>query len=109
MVPPGVRVFDAMTKSDEASAVYVEPSHVMTGASAVSMAEAVPKNCVLVPMTAKLVPSGMEMGVLETVIVPPGANVWPAMTNWEAVFAVYVEPANFNMARLEDGAEVARD
>ena len=76
MMPPGVRVWDAMTKSDEASAVYVEPSNVKTGASAVEgLAEAVPRNWVLEPMTAKLVPWGMEMTVEEAVIVPPGVKV----------------------------------
>ena len=60
----------------------------MTGASAVRAAEAEARNWVLEPMTAMLVPEGMEMVVPEGVIVPPGVRVWPAMMNWEAAFAV---------------------
>ena len=62
----------------------------MTGASTVgTVAEAVARVCVLVPMRAmSLVPLGMEIWVPEAVIVPPGIKVWPAMTNWEAVLAV---------------------
>ena len=87
MMPPGVRVSEAMMKSDEASAVYVTPSQVRTGASSVD-GEAVARVWVLVPMTAMSVPVGREMVVPEAVIVPPGARVWPAMKKCEALFAV---------------------
>ena len=89
ITPPGVSVCPLIMKSDEASAVYVWPSNVITGASVV-MADAEPRDWVLLPMTANAgaVPAASEMGVSEMVMAPPGVSVWPAMTNWEAAFAV---------------------
>ena len=64
-----------------------------------TVAGAVARLCVLVPMRAmSLVPLGIEIWVPAAVIVPPGVKVWPAMTNWEAEFAVYVEPAKVSRA-----------
>ncbi len=89
MTPPGVSVCPLIMKTDEASAVYGWPSNVITGASVV-MANAEPRDWVLLPMTANAgaVPAASEMGVPERVMAPPGVSVWPAMTNWEAAFAV---------------------
>lgn len=99
MIPPGVRVWPSMIKSEEASAVYVWPSKVITGAS-VMIAEALPRDWVLLPMTAKAgaVPAASEIGVPDTVIEPPGVSVCPPMMNWAAAFAVYVEPSNVRTA-----------
>ena len=54
-------------------------------------------------MTANLPSRASEMGVPETVIVPPGVNVRLAIRKSDAAFAVYVEPANV----IISGPEVA--
>ena len=96
MTPPGVSVCPSMMKSDDASAVYVEPSNVSTGA-AVTMA-ALPRDCVLLPMTAIAPPDGKEIGVPETVIAAPCANVCPSIMKSDDASAVYDEPSNESTA-----------
>ena len=89
--PPGVRVWPATTNCEAVLAVYVEPAKVMTAAFSVADVDA--STWVLPATTATSADGCSDIGVLATVICPPGVNVWPAMTNPEAEFAVYVDPA----------------
>ena len=104
--PPGANVWPAMTNCEAAFAVYAEPANVNMGR--LEAGAGVVRIWVLVPITATLADGARDNVVLDTAIWLPGANVWPAMTNCEAAFAVYAEPANVNMGRLEAGAGVVR-
>lgn len=50
----------------------------------------------LPPITATSAEGFSDIDVLALVTWPPGVNVWPAMTNCEAVFAIYVVSATRN-------------
>lgn len=54
-------------------------------------------------------PAGRDRVVLPTVIVPPGANVCPCMSNWDAELPVKVCPANvISFVGVADSTEVAK-
>ena len=59
-------------------------------------------------MTAKLAEGARDTGVLDTIICPPGDNFWPARTNSEAEFAVYVDPAKESTGSDEGSGLAAR-
>ena len=87
-----------MTKSEDASAVYVLPSKVIVGVSA-PVTVAKEKGSVLVPISTAVPAEGYEIGVPETSMLPPGVSVCPLMVKSEAASAVKVLPAKVIIGR----------
>lgn len=73
-----------MAKSEESPAVYVGPAKVR---KSFCVTAALTSDWVILPTTARAAPAVMDIGELETVMIPPGATVWPASTRLAAVKA----------------------
>ncbi len=99
-----INVFHIKKNSPEAKTIPSHPkSHTGFGkqtfmaapsnAIALDVTATVLKASVLVPITTLVAPGASEIGVPETVIIPPGVNVCPSITKSDAAFAVKICPS----------------
>lgn len=90
--PPGVKVWDPITKSEAAFSIMVDAPTVMTGGIVIKSDGGERLNAEP-SMTTAVGDTGREKVVPETVNTPPGVRVWDPMMKSEATSCVMtVEP-----------------
>lgn len=93
ILPPGVSVYPPKTKSDEASAVKVEPSKLSMPTILTPLRA---RSSVLLSIKAAFPAAASEICVPDTVMAAPGERVCSPIIYCPSELAEYVEPAKVN-------------
>ena len=83
-----------MNQVDQPGVVLLDPIVPPVKDMTLGPTVAVLRTSVLLPMTTSVAPGASEMGVPDTVMIPPGVRVCPSTVNPPDESAVYVCPLN---------------